>query len=253
MGLPPEVREMIYMHVFAGLKLQSCSTQVCYPKVLASSSDSDKKSLAILCVNKQINRESCALLLQRCDPYFLNRPFHVFRETHLHYVPRQRLGKAMYQEIRTIWITTEHLRSWDQHGGLKCLSNVRLINIDQGVIGGQLFRHLTCALKHRRDPRSFVSIQDRRSLVDLSVKRMLGPGGGADLRITPGLRPIVAKDKENPDQLRIHVHFRCPPDTCLSHRINQRVGLLPRFTFTKTLVCEYGPLQLSARLMLTLQ
>lgn len=147
----------------------------------------------------------------------------------------------MHQEIRTIWITTAHVRSWDHHAGLKSLRSLRLINIEHNMTGdsrGRLLKHLTCVRNYGRDPRSVVDNQDRRHLVNLSVHP---DGGFLNERTTPKLRPIVAKDNENPDQLKIHVHFRCASCTCFNHcrPLHYRYPHV-RHVITKTMVRECG-------------
>jgi len=221
MGLPPEIREMIYIPVLSGLKLQSCSTQICYPKVLASSSESDKKSLAILCVNKQVNLEACRHLLRECDLYFLNQEFHVFHERHVHKrhvnsVPRPRLSKDMYQEIRTIWITTAHVRSWDHYAGLKSLGCLRLINIEHEMKDDDskhLLTHLTCKQNYDRDPKSIVVGEDLGSLIGLTADEIVGLDSDSENeRAIPKLRPVVAKD----DRMQTSSEFTSTSDSHLA-------------------------------------
>lgn len=212
---------------------------MCYPTVLESSSEHDKRALGILCTNKQIRNEALENLLHNCEMYFLNRDFQVLYEEHKHHHGKgMRLPKKMYQNLRTIWITTAHLKSWTQHAVLKALNSLALVNVEHNMTGNKFsgydFRHLTCVSGHGTNPLSIVNDHDRNKLINLSLQQITG----CPLRHEGWLNSVYERIGKplkrrafKPGDLQVRIHFRCPACRCEQHCHYGR-------TIQKAMVCS---------------
>jgi len=147
----------------------------------------------------------------------------------------------MYEDIRTIWITLDHAKKWDQHHGFKGLRNLTLINIEHNMTGNRhSLYYLTCTRNYERAADTVVSVEHRRQLLNLSIYEVTDHFRHFyDDWITPNanrlIKGAIVKDLLNSSRLKIHVHFRCPSCMC-NHCVN-----LGNYTYkiTRTMVSQH--------------
>lgn len=242
LGIPLEVREMIYGFVFVGLKLQTCPYYVRYLKVLQCRSEQDKKALGLLCTNKQVRNEARKSLLQNCEIYFLNRRFPAPYEKHKHVQAKgMRLPTNMYQDLRHIWITTAHLKSWNQHPVLQSLRNLTVINIEHNMSGGWLrfqYRCPTCSNIHGLNPPNRIDDEGQKELVNLSIREITGSHTAQGIQSgCAAVRKLLDKSAQKPGDLQVHIHLRCPFCICPGPSLT-RAGLTTLSTWRPVFLKE---------------
>lgn len=220
-GLPQEARDLILSEILPNRDFQTCSDKLCNPRLLGDCIVLRNGTLlSIRSVNHDLNEQCLVYMYNNNRVYIDPDKFYISLPTHMHTSEADSiLSSTMMTEIRNIFITDKHLRTYCQNETILPFTGVRTINIEHDMTkvpmnNVNLVRHIVGSdhleLSDKQSLRSEIMAMSIAELNALHEKVWSEEKGKC-----LDLGELLSGGFEHGARgLSIHVHVRCPKCQC---------------------------------------